>query len=647
MIFMKSSFFSFLLLFVASATAQKQVSFPDFGKIDKTELEMKECSFEKSAGAMVLFDEAESFFKLELNSFTNPVFQQTEHHTRIKIFNRKGFEYANIKIRYRNDRSISIKNFHAQTYNTDASGNIIITKVDKASVYDKEINRIYSERTFVFPDIREGSIIEYKYILDGASESVWYFQKSIPVEISRFIVNFPSELRVAVIPYCNLQLFKGTNSSTSENYSWYTMKKVPALTDEPFMSNPEDYLQRVDMQITGIALPGSPLQSLLRTWPGIIKELIEDEDFGKQLKKDIPRTADLDKMLLGVNDPFQKMKTIHQYVRQNMQWNDRDNIWALDGVKKAWKDKKGTSGEINLILINLLKDAGIKVRPVLVSTRDNGILNTALPGYDQFNKVLAYVEMNGNLYVLDATEKETPSNMIPLEVMASEGLVIEKLENFEWGWKVLWDSKDKFSNSVFINADINENGKISGTATLNSYGYEKIKMLGMLKKGKDNLTEALKNNEVVTVDSLQIADAENDSLPLVEDFQFTAAASTSGDYHYFSVNHFAGLNKNPFVAGERLTDIFYGAKQDYSITGLYFLPEAYTMEDLPKNYKLITSDTGIVFKRSSSFNDGMLNVQMTLEFKKPVYSVENYPEVNEFFKKMYAVLNEQFVYKKK
>lgn len=644
---MKYLLFSLQLLFVLFANAQKQVSFPEFGKVDKSELEMKECSFEKNAGAMVLFDEAESFFKLDLNSANFPVFEQTEHHTRIKIFNHNGFGQANIKIKYLNDKSISIKNFHAQTYNYDAAGNVIITKVDKGSIYDKEINKVYSERTFVFPDIKEGSIIEYAYILDGTSESEWYFQKSIPVEISRFIINFPVELRVATIPYCNLELFKGTNIGTATNYSWYTMKKIPALLDEPYMSNREDYLQRLDMRITGIELPGNPLQSLTRTWPGIIKELIEDEDFGRQLKKEIPRTADLDKMLEGISDPFQKMKIIHQYVRNNMQWNERDNIWALEGVKKAWKDKKGTSGEINLILINLLHDAGIKVRPVLVSTRENGVLNTTFPGYDHFNKVMAYVELNNNLYVLDATEKETPSNLIPLEVMASEGLVIEKPDNFEWGWKVLWDDKDKFSKSVFINAEIGENGKISGTATLNSYGYEKIEMLRLLKKSKNKLIEAHKSNNAVTIDSLVIADAENDTLPLVEDFKFTAPTSSSGDYHYFSVNYFSGLNKNPFIANERQSDVFYGARQDYNITGLFFLPEGYIMEELPRNFKLITPDTGMVFRRNSFFNDGMLNVQMTLEIKKPVYSIENYPELIEFFKKMYAVLDEQFVYRKK
>ncbi|WP_315822806.1 hypothetical protein [Paraflavitalea speifideaquila] len=34
------------------------------------------------------------------------------------------------------------------------------------------------------------------------------------------------------------------------------------------------------------------------------------------------------------------METIHNYVRKNMEWNSYGGIWALNGVKSAWKDKK-------------------------------------------------------------------------------------------------------------------------------------------------------------------------------------------------------------------------------------------------------------------------------------------------------------------
>ena len=130
-----------LLLSLFVSSAQELKTLPEFGKVDISELQLKECPFDKNAGAMVLFAEAESLFKIDLNVMMNPLFEQTEYHIRIKIFNKSGFDNASIKIRYpANSSVISIKRLTAQTYNLDASGNIVVTKVDKAVIYDKNIN---------------------------------------------------------------------------------------------------------------------------------------------------------------------------------------------------------------------------------------------------------------------------------------------------------------------------------------------------------------------------------------------------------------------------------------------------------------------------------------------------------------------------
>jgi hypothetical protein len=468
------------------------------------------------------------------------------------------------------------------------------------------------------------------------------------VQYSRFIIDFPPELVVSVTPYCSLPLSQQRNDKQGDgNYSWYAMSNLPGLADEPFMSCREDYLQRLECNLIALDFPGIPRKNLIRTWPGIIKELIDDDDFGRQLNKNLPRTSELEALIRPVDDDYKRMCIIHKYVRNNMEWNKYDNIWAMDGVKSAWKDKKGTSGEINLILINLLKDAGLKVSPILVSTRENGIINTGLAGYGQFDKVLAYVQIKDKVYVLDATEKNTPSHLIPFDVMATEGLVINKIDNYEWGWKTLWSEAHQNKNDVFINAEIEANGAMKGEATVKSFDYEKIKQLELLKLGEDKFKESLVAKQDIKIDSLGLEGADNDTLPLLQTIKFTAPTSSSGNYRYFSINYFAGLNKNPFITEERKTDVFYGVNQQYHITGNIFLPEGYQMDGLPKNLRLITSDTSIVFKRHSSYSDGFLFVDISLEIKKPYFTPESYPELREFYKKLTDILDEKFVYQKK
>ncbi|MGF2414613.1 MAG: DUF3857 domain-containing protein, partial [Ferruginibacter sp.] len=534
---------STLLFSCFTSLAQKET--PSFGKVDKADLEMTTCNFDKDAEAVVLFDVAEVYCDLNVNNNFNPLRTELERHVRIKILNKNGTDRANIKIRYLTEKNLEdIRNLSAQTINLDAGGNMVVSKVEKDAIYRKKINKRYSEVIFTFPDVKPGSIIEYKY-KDDATELYavrnWYFQKSIPVAFSRYILNFPTELIVSAIPKGKLGVTVSENLKSNRNIKTFTMSNVPALRDEAYISCDEDYLQQVTPLMIAVDLPGVPRRSLLRTWPGIIKELMEDEDFGLQLKKNIPRTSDLDVLLATVTDPYKKMTIIYDYVKKNMKWDDVYSIWALDGVKAAWKDKKGTAGEINLILVNLLKDADLNVHPVLVSTRDNGRINTGVAGFDQFDKVMAYVIINKQTYVLDATDKYTPANLIPYGVVATEGLVIEKVDTYQWGWRTLWNNQQTFNNFTFLTAVIDDKGNMSGKAEITSKDYSRFIRMEKLKEGKEKFTEAWLNQskQDIKIDSLIFINEETDSLPLIQSLAFEKKTNSSGDYHYFSANLFA------------------------------------------------------------------------------------------------------------
>jgi hypothetical protein len=231
--------------------------------------------------------------------------------------------------------------------------------------------------------------------------------------------------------------------------------------------------------------------------------------------------------------------------------------------------------------------------------------------------------------------------------MASEGLVIKKIDTYEWGWKVLWDEDHRRKNEVYINAEIDDAGMMKGSATVTSFDYEKIEKLQLLKKGEDKFKEELVEKTDIKIDSFAVSDADNDTLPLSQAIKFSVPTSSSGNYRFFTVNYFAGLNKNPFINEERTSDVFFGINQKYHINGNVFLPAGYQIEGLPKNIKMITSDTSVVFKRYATYNDGFLFVDFSLEFNKPYYGPDRYPELREFYKKITELLDEKFVYFKK
>jgi hypothetical protein len=641
---------STVLLLAAVLHSLAQNPIPDFGKIEKADLEMSSCDFDKDAEALVLFDDGEFFCNIIYGAMIDPVQMQIERRVRIKILKDKGLNRANIHIKYYSfGARENVKGISAQTYNLDEAGNIKITKLDKKLVYDKKLNKRYSEIAFTLPEVKVGSVIEYKYTIEGVGARRWYFQQSIPVQLSRYAVNFPNEIEMSCVPHCQLPYSSKKEERSGRDVQVYSMEKIPALRDEAYISCEDDYLQSMEPRFVAINQIGQPRKSLVRTWPGIIKQLMEDDDFGVQLKKNIPRTKDLDSMLLNISSPYQKMTLIHHYVRKNMEWNKYDNIWALEGVRAAWKDKKGTSAEINLILVNLLKDAGLDAHPILVSTRENGRINTFVPGFDQFDKVMAYVEIDDNNYVLDAVEKFTPSNLIPLEVMASQGLVIEKIETQQWGWRTLWSDKALFSNTIFINAAIDSSGQMKGHAIISSDGYARVTKMPALTEGKKAFTDKYfsSQNSTVKIDSIVFDNEKTDTLPFTQNIFFNQELNASGDYRYFNANMFSGLEKNPFVEDNRFSDIFFGYNQRISIVGNIEIPDGYELEDLPKNIRMIMPDTSISFTRLAGKTQDILSFRVSLEFKKPVFNVDEYPEFKEFYKKLFDLLNEQFVIRKK
>jgi hypothetical protein len=76
------------------------------------------------------------------------------------------------------------------------------------------------------------------------------------------------------------------------------------------------------------------------------------------------------------------------------------------------------------------------------------------------------------------------------------------------------------------------------------------------------------------------------------------------------------------------------------------MPPGYRSDALPKNVSMLMPDQTITFRRLIGEQDGIIMVRYLIDFKKSVFFKENYPELRDFYKKMYEMLNEQIILKK-
>jgi hypothetical protein len=646
---------SLLILSASIIFAQKEI--PSYGKIDKADLQLKECEFDKDAEAYKLL----SYSDVHYDIVGDDIEIITDERTRIKILKDKGLDEANIKVRfYSKARYEDIKNISGVTYNLDDAGNVITTKLDNSSIYVKKINNQFSEVTFTMPDVKVGSVFEYK--LTDVKKSLgnvddWYFQDDIPTRFSMYRILIPNIFRFInqVLAYQNVDqksevinsniYYHGGLVSDRAEEKTYSLKNVPALREEPFMGAEKDYLQRVVSQLQRIVYNDGQVEEVMSSWPKLTDQLLDDEDFGLQLKKNLPHTKSLDDSLKNIQGDYNKMIAIYNYVRANMNWNNSEHIYSSQGVKTAWDKKSGSNAEINFILIDLLRDAGIKAFPLLVSTKDNGTVNTIYPFLDQFNCTMTCVLIGDHKYFLNAADKYNPSNLIPYDVLDNEGFIVDKEYG---GWVTLSDPKDRWKNVVWYSAQITPDAEMEGKATIYSYGYSKNPRVKKWKEEKSSFEDYFtKDLTGLKVKNIELKYEDVDTMPLQQKLDFTLPVNASGDFKYFTLNLFQGLEKNPFIADERKTDIDFNYPQSYTLIGKVDLPDDYEFDDLPKSIKMIMPDSSITLQRLIQRDNNEINFRITLDFERSVYSANSYPDFQEFYKKLFSTLNEQIVIKKK
>ncbi|HUZ57586.1 MAG TPA: DUF3857 domain-containing protein [Hanamia sp.] len=646
-----------ILLLFNSLLILAEKGIPDYGKIDKSDLQLKECEFDKDAEAYNLLSYGDVRYTISGEDFNI----LTERRERVKILKESGLDEANIKIKFYSESNYELINgISGITYNLDNSGNIVVSKLEKSSIYIKKIDNQYSEVFFSLPDVKVGSVIEYKYTdrkKSIANLDDWLFQDDIPTRLSEYKILVPSIFRFTtqLLAYQNVEqksdivhengLYGNDQVSYNSVEKTYILRNVPALREEPYMGAVKDYLQRVIFQLSQIDYGNGDVRDVRSTWPKLSQDLLEDDDFGVQLKKNIPHTQELDDSLKNVTDDYNKMKIIYDYVRRNMNWDGKERIYSMNGIKSAWDKKSGSNSEINLILINLLRDEGLTAYPLLVSTKDNGEVNTLYPFLQQFNNAMACVVIGEKKYILNAADKYNPASMIPYDVLNSEGFIVDANNG---GWITLSSDKDIYKNTVSLIAQITPQNTMTGNATVYSYDYAKNPMVKRWVEDKSSFNDYYsKAYNGLKIDNMEVSGQNDDSKPLTQKFEFSMPVNSSGDYEYFTINLFQGLDKNPFIANQRYTDIEFNYKQSFSITGTIFIPDNYQFDALPKNIKMIMPDTSIILTRLLQANSNSVEYRITLDFGKSYYQAKDYPLLQEFYKKLFSILNEQIVIKKK
>lgn len=665
--FIKLFSLSILLLFIPKVTAQEF----KLGKVSIAELEQKLHPKDSSALAAILYKKGKTRIEYDVNDGFITV---TEVETRIKIYKKEGYNWANQNVWYYNANGVKEKvSFSdAVTYNL-VNGKIEKTKLKSDGSFDEIVNKYRGQKKITMPNVKEGSVIEFSYMVRSPSDRMireWDFQTSIPVNYSEFITFVPeyyvfnSRQKGYIFPKVKTEKYPksilltskerslGNNTSFStdkvdymETQTTYVAIDFPAMKNEDYINNIDNYTSSIQHELSMVQSPNQPTRSYSTDWNSVVKTIYEYDDFGPELNKTGYFEEDLKKLLEGKNTSEEKILAILDHVKTNVKWNDYTGYSCDNGVKKAYKEKTGNVADINLMLTAMLRYAGLTANPVLVSTRSNGI--AIFPNRTAFNYVIAAVETpNGNI-LLDASDKFSIPNVLPFRALNWSGRLIRKDGSSE---EVDLMPKKASNDIVFINYSIDPEGKVTGKTKRQCTDYNALITRGNIYglKEEEYLEKLENQNSKIEISDYTRANEKELLLPMIETYSFTGnnLCEVIGGKIYVSPMLFFTNEKNPFKQEVREYPVDFGFPftDKYNIT--LQIPEGFMVETLPASAVINMQDNLGVFKFNIGTNDNLLQLNVQHQINEAIISTEQYEMLKEYYKSMIAKETEKIVLKR-
>ncbi|MES2827537.1 MAG: DUF3857 domain-containing protein [Bacteroidota bacterium] len=637
-----------------SAIAQETIYRPkefNFGKIDPEEFKIKPSGVDSAAAAVAIFDIGIGFFDLGPSGMKYNI----QRHTRYKIINKNGYDYANLEIQlYKSSNGGSnLTNVEACTYNIE-NGKVIASKIGKDAKFTEKQDKNYSVKKFVLPNVKEGSIIEFKYTMSTDfvfNLRPWYFQRSIPTLHSAYVVSIPEYYNYKINQYGLIHLTSKSEQVNGGTVYSYAVNNVPGLKEESYVADMNDYISRVTFELASMSFPGQEYRDFTSTWPKIIHTIKEREDFGQFIKKTAGVKSILAEIIKEETNKDSIVCRILNFVKQNIKWNRDYDLFANEtNAKSVFEKKLGNSADINLSLLVLLSAANIEANPVLLSTRDNGT-HPGRPMITAFNNVIVDAKIGEKHILLDATDKHHAPNLIGYNNLNHEGLVLN-MDSENAKWISLENSKASGISYNYI-LTLGDDNKLTGKLYITSTDYEALRrrkdysaatdekeFLKLFKGDKPGL--ALKNYEILNLNSPDASLTESMDV-LIED-----QIEEGGDMFYFTPLLYERTKENPFKLEERNFPVDFGFPMEETYRITIELPKGYVVDvsKFPKNEKLVLPNQTASFSFIFSHGENQIGLISRISVKKSLFTPDEYFELKELFKNIVRKQAEQIVVKK-
>lgn len=633
------------------------------GKIQPGWLEIERFQGVEDAPAYVL----EDFGSVEFETQSSSHKVKYTYRRVVKIQSEAGLAYKRVSFVYRTKefRELLLA-AEGATYDLNPEGEVVQFAVERRNMQEERLEEGYRRIWFDLPFVKVGSVIEYRFVLSsGEIETLrpWFFQDTIPIRQSEYHAWIPSAYEYLISAKGNIQHLREdldryhpegnpfsrrrAEGSRSGSYyenafaNYYTgthflyqMDDIAALKAEAFSPETNDYIPSLYFQLFRDRITNRRNPNVFTDWTSLNKQMqrklkVKKARLNREIVKNIVQRAGNRR-----ETDLAKAQYIYEYVRGKFTWNNEYTI-DVGNINSVLEKQTGSSGEINILLLHLLREAGLSVDPVLISTRENGKVSSVIPTIEQFNHIILRLQVNRQTFLLDALHDRPEFGVLPKNDLNQKGY---QLSPGEGEWIALSNPGNTLNRTTYTRFNLSPEGELTGEISVINKGYRAALERERLQDFDDPSNGYFQQYVLLGLGEYQmsdptIQDQDKTDTPLVLECALVTKAFTevAGELMFIRPVMAWPILENPFPQMERMTpvDLTFPLQEAYML-GL-ILPEGYEIEQLPQPVKVVMPNNGGTFTFNVFLDGNILHLTSVLQLNQTLFLPEEYESVQAFF----------------
>lgn len=173
------------------------------------------------------------------------------------------------------------------------------------------------------------------------------------------------------------------------------------------------------------------MMDCIKSWEQVDQLLLDDEDLGKPLSHHSPLRQEItDAKMMEIASLKERTEAVCQLVASRVKWNGKYALWPRS-TDETLKEGSGSNADINMLLIQSLKDAGLDASPIVLRSRDKGLLPHNFPSLRKLTTFIVTVENGSSPIYVDAS-MGGKTNLLPATLLVERARLLQKGKKSHW-----------------------------------------------------------------------------------------------------------------------------------------------------------------------------------------------------------------------